>query len=320
MTPNVKRGTVTIFEGPDGSGKSTAAQEYARLNAARYIHHGPYKEVGDGLARMFLESMLPALLGYQDVVLDRCWLSEPIYGRAFRKGQDRVGLARSRVLERAALSCGAVIVNCRPSWETCRDTFLSRRDTEYLENEAQLRAVYDEYDTFKSDLSEVEFDYTAKRDEPQSLVLHQLHRDLQRLRSPTHETATPTSGAYKPRVIIVGDEFGERKNNDALLQLPFGSFSGAGCSLWLAEQLELGGISERWLGWINSVDVPESIKNNERGSPVIALGEDAAKRLTKRGLKVFHTVPHPQYWKRFRNNQPYPLLAAVHAALKESTP
>lgn len=318
MTPNARRCNVTIFEGPDGSGKSTAAQEYARLNAARYIHHGPYKEVGDGLARMFFESMLPALLGYQDVVLDRCWLSEPIYGRAFRKGQDRIGVGRRRVLERAALSCGAVIVNCRPNWEICRDTFLSRRETEYLENEAQLRAVYDEYDDVKSDLSEVVYDYTVKADQPQSLVLNQLHRDLQHLRTQRHETTIPTSGMDRARVLIIGDEFGERKNNDALLQLPFGSFSGAGCSLWLAEQLESRGISERWLGWINSVDIPASVVSNENGSPVIALGEDAAKRLTQRGFKLFDTVPHPQYWKRFRNNQPYPLMDSIRAALKEA--
>src|SRR3546814_15272272 len=56
MTRNAKACAITIFEGPDGAGKSTLAQEYAQLTNARYVHHGPYKQVGDGPGRMSVES------------------------------------------------------------------------------------------------------------------------------------------------------------------------------------------------------------------------------------------------------------------------
>jgi polyphosphate kinase 2 (PPK2 family) len=108
---------LTIFEGPDGSGKTTAAREYAEQTGARYVHFPALPRVKHGLGRMYVEAMLPALLGYHDVVFDRCWLSETPYGEAFREGQDRLTQADRRMLERLALRCGAVVVKCLPEWD-----------------------------------------------------------------------------------------------------------------------------------------------------------------------------------------------------------
>src|SRR5690606_4535727 len=190
MTRSTTSKSVTIFEGPDGGGKSTAAREYAALTNALYIHHGPYKQVGDGLSRMVLESMLPALLGYQDVVLDRCWLSEPIYADAFRGGKDRLGLERSRVLDRAALRCGAVIVKCLPQWAVVKANFLSRLGEEYLDTADQLLRVYGDYQhDLNTALCDVEFDYTDWLDRPIAVTGQLLHSDLEYLRekSPCHD-------------------------------------------------------------------------------------------------------------------------------------
>src|SRR5882757_4772670 len=103
-------GSLTIFEGPDGSGKTTAAKAFAAEMGARYVHLPQFKRVTTGLPRMYLEAMLPALLGYQDVVMDRCWLSEVPYGRVFRDGADRVGEISRHMLERVALRAGALVV------------------------------------------------------------------------------------------------------------------------------------------------------------------------------------------------------------------
>ena len=61
---------LTIFEGPDGSGKSTAAQAYAEATKAKYVHFPALPQVDKSLGRIYVEAMLPALLGYQDVVFD----------------------------------------------------------------------------------------------------------------------------------------------------------------------------------------------------------------------------------------------------------
>ena len=77
---------LTIFEGPDGGGKTTAAEKYAKETGAQYVHFGPLPHVKDSLARVYVEAMMPAILGLQDVVFDRSWLSEIPYGTAFRGG------------------------------------------------------------------------------------------------------------------------------------------------------------------------------------------------------------------------------------------
>lgn len=312
-TSSAKTKAVTIFEGPDGAGKSTLAQEYAKCTGAKYIHHGPYKQVGDGLARMFVESMLPALLGYQDVVLDRCWISEPIYADAFRNGDDRVGGARARILDRLALRCGAVVVKCLPPWAHVKATFNGRKDVEYLEDDTQLLRVYGDYQRdLHTHLHEVEHDYTQHLGEVLSLVvMSRLNPlvEMQRSKSPCHSIRMNTSGNWDAPIVIVGEDFGEHKNNDAMYQSPFGSLNGSGCSLWLSDRLVEAGISEQSLLWVNADElkrVPEFFEWHA-AKRFVTLGDKATSLVKSVGLD-HSPAPHPQYWKRFHYSRPYPLI------------
>lgn len=317
MTRSATAKAITIFEGPDGGGKSTIAREYAQLTQARYVHHGPYKQVGDGLGRMFLESMLPALLGYEDVVLDRCWISEPIYADAYREGNDRVGAARSRVLDRIALRAGAVVVKCLPPWAQVRACFSGRLADEYLDNEEQLLQVYGQYQhDLNTNLHELEHDYTKHLNLSLSLVAGtQIKPYVEQLRvkAPPHNIRVNSSGNWRAPVVIVGEDFGEHKNNDAMFQSPFASLNGSGCSLWLANRLAEEDISEQSLLWVNADElnrVPEFVEWHA-GKRFVALGDKAAETLTKLGVPNVAVFPHPQYWKRFQNAWPYPFTKAL---------
>lgn len=134
---------LTIFEGPDGSGKSTLAKRFAKATGARYVHFGPLPKISGSLGRVHVEAMMPALLGYQDVVFDRSWLSEVPYGQAFREGTDRLGDPSREMLDRLALRCGGAVVMCDPGWETVRSNFLARKHMEMLDDDNQLKIVYD---------------------------------------------------------------------------------------------------------------------------------------------------------------------------------
>ena len=314
MTSTGASKSVVIFEGPDGGGKSTIAQEYATRHNALYIHHGPYKQVGDGLARMFLESMLPALMGYQDVVLDRCWLSEPIYADAFREGNDRVGAERSRILDRIALRAGAVVVRCLPPWEAVRATFNGRKEEEYLDDDSQLARVYAQYDANlvgSTSLPVVDYDYTKFKGSTLASISYDLeHLIADRTVGKLHPLRVATSGNWWAEIVIVGDEFGEHKNNDAMYQTPFGSLNGMGCSLWLAAQLNAAGISESDLLWINADELkrcPEFLQWHDH-KHFIALGSEAEAAIRGHQARTQATVNHPQYWKRFHSRAEYPLI------------
>jgi hypothetical protein len=302
-TPSTSR-KLTIFEGPDGSGKSTAAEQYAKETGAKYVHFGPLPNVKDGLARMYVEAMLPALLGYQDVVFDRCWLSEVPYGSAFRDGADRLGRPAVRMLERLALRCSGAVVYCLPDWLTVRNNYLSRKEIEYLQNEEQLQHVYEVYTSQSTDLPRFNYDYT---------VLGGFDAfEVDQVRTPAHPLGVASAGNLNASIMLVGEDFAERKDQDPWYQWPFASFSNQGCSQWLTEQLDLAGISEFSLYWVNA---DQAIERPRTDTAVIALGTSASQSLLAAGIP-HEKIPHPQSWLRFNSKQRYPLLnlfGAQHA-------
>lgn len=289
---------LTIFEGVDGAGKTTAAQAYANLTGARYVHFPSLPRVGRSLARMYVEAMLPALLGYQDVVFDRSWLSELPYGVAFREGYDRLDMSSRRMLERLAMRCGAVVVHCRPEWEVVGQNYHTRKRAEMLENTRQLKLVYDLYGEQQFDLPEVRYDYATRP------VIHLLS-EVDNIRFDSHPLDLASAGNWNAPYVLVGESFAERKSTDAFYQWPFASFSGEGCSQWLTEQLEYAGVDESEILWINADQ--DLARVADLGEHFIALGDRAAEELQAVGIRP-RVVPHPQYWKRFRPSRRYPLI------------
>ena len=297
---------LTIFEGPDGGGKSTAAQAFAKATGARYVHFSALPRVGKSLGRVYVEAMLPALLGYQDVVFDRCWLSEMPYGVAFREGRDRLTDASRRMLERLAMRCGAVVVRCQPEWETVKANYLSRKHIEMLDNEHQLKTVYDLYAEQPTDLPEVMYDYTKDDDLFQIPKMANMIEDK---RFPRHPLNLASGGNWDGEFVLVGQSFAERKDNDAFYQWPFASFSGEGCSQWLTDQLDSIEVGEDQILWLNA-DQDLSILYDLNATKIVALGNEAYEQLYRLKIKA-EVVPHPQSWKRFNAKQPYPLLRII---------
>lgn len=291
---------LTIFEGPDGGGKTTLGRTYAERTGARYVHFGPLPNVSKGLPRLYVEAMLPALLGYQDVVFDRCWLSETPYGDAFRGGADRMTVADRRMLERLSLRCGAVVVRCQPPWATVKANYLSRKHLEMLENEHQLRQVYRAYEKEPSALPMLVHDYTQVNDQA---VLDAFIEDR---RHPCHPLNANTAGSWTAKTALVGQDFAERKDQDPFYQWPFASFSNQGCSQWLTNHLVIIGKPESELLWINADQNLTGVTSGRLDRLYYALGDEAFARLKGLGIAAVK-LPHPQQHKRFHAKQPYPL-------------
>ena len=295
---------LTIFEGPDGGGKTTAARSYAELTGAVYFHLGPFPRLSTNLARMYVEVLMPAVLGHRAVVLDRSWLSEKIYGQVFRNGTDRLGIETVRIIERLAFRCQTLVVLCVPRWEAVLGSFRRRKGEEMLDREEQLRQVYDLYDkSFATSLPTVRWDYEQT---PLNAMLFEGDRE----RPLPHPAKLRTAGNWDAGVVLVGEDFAELKDQDAFYQWPFGSLSGAGCSRWLAKQLDEAGIGENQLLWINADNSDEDLHRVVCDArEIITLGTKAEMRMRALGYTdVVHAAPHPQFWRRFHRHQPYPLL------------
>lgn len=309
-TKSTRCGKLAIFEGPDGGGKSTAAKQYAEETGALYVHFPALPQVGTGLARLYVEAMLPALLGYQDVVFDRCWLSEVPYGTVFRGGADRLGNASRRMLERLAMRCQARVILALPSAETCLQNYRARKELEYLDNEQQLLGVYNHYLTLQTALPV--FKYNFKDDQPNDII----HAK----RTTPHLLDHRTAGNLDAKVLIVGDKFAERKNEDPWYQWPFGSFSNIGCSRWLTDHLEHHGIGEEQLLWVNADELEKFCQTPQPASRhVIALGAEAAQQVAEcmpaKTAAKMRMFSHPQHHKRFVSSKPYGLGPTIKQLL-----
>lgn len=315
---------LTIFEGPDGGGKSTDAQAYAEATGARYVHFSSLPRVtARGLGRMYLEAMLPALHGYQSVVFDRCWLSEQPYGSVFRPHQPlRVDKAAQRMLERVAMRCNARVIYCLPGLDVCLDTFRSRKGEEMLDREEQLEAVYRHYD-LQVDYAQTHLPFSVydrtKHERAWDLpaTQHVQKRFQAGVSTLAHDLRLPTAGNRLAPVCIVGENFGEREDNDLWQQYPFVSFNRQGCSHWLAEYLEYASVHEDELCWANADFDLELLDASIDANHYIALGAAAAKALDDAGLQ-YTLVSHPQHQKRFNRHDDYPLGAKLRAIIDGS--
>lgn len=314
---------VTIFEGPDGSGKTTAALAFAKETGARYVHCGPFPRVtSKGLGRMYIEAMMPALLGLHDVVMDRCWMSEPIYGRVFRDGKDRLGSAGRRILSRIALRCDARVVLCLPDYDTCLINWRHRHveGGEYLEREAQLKAVWEQYigageQRWLINLPIFGYDYTRGE-----LRIDAIRSSL----NDAHDVNAQTAGSRVAKVLLVGDDVSDHTDYDSLLQFPFCGLNPRGCSRWLTDQLSKAGIHERELFWTNArapgvQQVVEEFLENTEGVGPVALGTAVEQQLAARGIIASHVVPHPRRWRMYKSNVDrfgqYPLIPLLKDVL-----
>lgn len=152
---------LTIFEGPDGGGKTTLAKRYAAVHDAIYVHFSELRGV-ENLVDVYLEAMLPALWGEQPVVFDRSWLSEKPYAAALRGGHCRITDREIEELENLALAVDGAVVLCLPPWDVVKANYLSRQEIEALANVDQLRGVYDAYACMETELPVLYWDYTQK--------------------------------------------------------------------------------------------------------------------------------------------------------------
>lgn len=303
-------GTLTIFEGPDGGGKTTAAKTFAAKTNAKYVHCGPMLGVKHGLARMYFEAMLPAVLGLQNIVLDRSWLSEEPYAFAMRNGCNRLLQADLLMLERVAMRCAPMVVLCKPSFDVVAKNYMSRPHLEYLNELDKLRTVHGLYSVMQTTLPKVQYDYTKHGDTLVDMICHA----RQSCGISHHYKDMDTAGNIGAQCIIVGDDFGERKEHDPFNQFPFVSFSNFGCSRWLTMHLYDHGINELNLFWTNSAG--NRINELKRTGVfndqlIIALGDNADRAIQRAGIGPI-TIAHPQYHKRFNARDKYPLADIIN--------
>lgn len=156
---------VTIFEGPDCSGKTTAAQYVVSARGGILLHTGPTRIGGDarreymGVAEWLRRNMVDG-----HVVFDRFHIGERVYGPVVRS-VDTLGEAGQSEVETLLQSFASVLlIVCLPPREVGRREWERRRGDEMIGDAHVWEQTYDLYAEFlasrNTDLPVRVYDYT----------------------------------------------------------------------------------------------------------------------------------------------------------------
>ena len=129
-----------IIEGPDGAGKSTLANELAKLLNMSVRHFGAPRNSVEAAQQYSL--YLDITDGLYNTIIDRAWYSDMVYGPIFRNGA-HINYQMMIHLERNLDD--AVLIYCTGAEHEMWLAAQKRGET-YVENYTQFKEICRQYD------------------------------------------------------------------------------------------------------------------------------------------------------------------------------
>lgn len=113
---------IIIIEGPDGSGKTTLANQLSRQTGYKIIHRTRPKTEEE--KAIMMDEYLQIIRSRENVIFDRSWYSEMVYGPVMRDASV-ISYSQMYDLERRLMKVGAMIIYCTDAkpvlWARCQE-------------------------------------------------------------------------------------------------------------------------------------------------------------------------------------------------------
>ena len=133
---------IIIIEGPDGSGKSTLAEKISKQSGYPVVHRSAPKSEEEKAQMM--QMYRQAIKESKDIIFDRCWYSEMVYGPVMRDASV-ISSEEMYKLELELCEVGALIIYCtgpmRTLWNRCQ-----KRGEEYITSYETFKDLYHRYE------------------------------------------------------------------------------------------------------------------------------------------------------------------------------
>jgi thymidylate kinase len=329
-----------ILDGPDGTGKTTLARKLCEFYNAHYLH----------LTRRWVNNMFEyntaavhhaiQLAEKQLVVIDRLWMSELVYSRAFHGGTRFPHMGR--LIHRVVQKHGGIYVICLDDdISEYRERFKylkSTRQEMYTDGDMVHVHFNDMYHGIEScGIDEIDREYEPGKDYLSDIVMNGglkswpcveryriteegktvvnfcerlVHRVLKR-RDEQYPYALGTTQhnflghVADAKYLLIGDRLSTDKYR--AIRWPFHYYKN--CSLFLAEAMSHLQLNEGDFCWTNiNESLGDEITVNMcyemfKLKPIV-MGQEAAKHYTEIAwhLPRHYYINHPQWYRRFEHN------------------
>lgn len=304
-----------VLEGTDGGGKTSLAKEltdtylkgckeHDTAPKVLNIHKGQpvsvdaFREYENDLTRPGVFSLVTSPTGI--VITDRWHVGETIYGPILR-GMSRLSEIGVFHVELALTALGAIKVLVQPRELAVIQSRLRHRGDNVIKFE-WVEDIHSKYEEHGS-----RYEYLHAEDLNLEAIIATASTTTSITRGPNSlPTVWPGYvGSAEPKYILVGDERNPGPRGDLTYPFAFTPWQKGGSAAYLMGALMLTGWHtwELGIGNINDkgVDPVAVTKAIPSHTAVIALGERASTTLKAAGIH-HGKVPHPQWWRRFRND------------------
>ncbi len=330
-----------ILDGPDCCGKTTLAQKFKEKYKDKCtVTHLSYRMAGN-MGLYHLAAVLHATRRQPDHfhVLDRSWISEEVYGHVYRAGPENRYF--NRQLHRIILKYSGVYILCIPhDLQQYLDfyTHVYKDRDEMYDMDENVPRIWDCFQSIITANSEEKLQgysgflqshkttvepfaaphwmvYDMFNDSPEEMIEQSLlvQGDLFYRQLPPFNSSKNQNGGghmYGTKLLLLGDQVNGKYNRCSYPFVDMGH-----CSSFLAQQLDLAGIAEEELLWMNvntrggnpELRLPEILRYlHMKSTPpaIVAMGNEATKALDKikdNQLTVY-TINHPQWYRRFKRH------------------